>query len=310
MSKTLESLIVIGVPERTLVYSNHAYVNPHHNIKYIQLNHRGIFLVKPHPGVQVGEIALNVPQCESCKLNFGDRTIGRVLDGDAELEMSPLIHLKLELQLVNPKMRAEIAEDDLVSSLKGKYVDQVLMRGQVFAVDVHGSAVKLNVVSCSVGAIKAQVPGRKESEEQKVEPLVTQDTDRKDQKGERPVRGVSFSSDRVQDKVEKAEQSMRYATFGRLCESTLISITTAPNRYLVWHKSANAFEIPDLFRPDWKFEDMGIGGLDKEFQDIFRRSFASRLFPPSVIAQLGIQHVRGMLLHGPPGQNVVFFAML
>ena len=38
---------------------------------------------------------------------------------------------------------------------------------------------------------------------------------------------------------------------------------------------------------------MGIGGLDAEFGSIFRRAFASRLFPPTVIAQLGIKHVKG-----------------
>ena len=46
---------------------------------------------------------------------------------------------------------------------------------------------------------------------------------------------------------------------------------------------------------------MGIGGLDKEFADIFRRAFASRVFPPEVLRKMGIKHVRGMLLYGPPG---------
>lgn len=32
---------------------------------------------------------------------------------------------------------------------------------------------------------------------------------------------------------------------------------------------------------------MGIGGLDNEFSAIFRRAFASRVFPPEVIEQLG-----------------------
>lgn len=35
-----------------------------------------------------------------------------------------------------------------------------------------------------------------------------------------------------------------------------------------------------IINPDWNFEKMGIGGLDKEFSDIFRRAFASRVFPP------------------------------
>ena len=51
-----------------------------------------------------------------------------------------------------------------------------------------------------------------------------------------------------------------------------------------------------IFRPDWNFESMGIGGLDKEFSDIFRRAFASRVFPVSVVQKLGIKHVKGNTL--------------
>jgi len=41
---------------------------------------------------------------------------------------------------------------------------------------------------------------------------------------------------------------------------------------------------------------MGIGGLDSEFSEIFRRAFASRVFPPSLVEKLGIQHVKGEIL--------------
>lgn len=63
-----------------------------------------------------------------------------------------------------------------------------------------------------------------------------------------------------------------------------------------------------VVRPDFKFEDMGIGGLDKEFSDIFRRAFASRIFPPGLAEKLGIQHVRGILLFGPPGTGKTLIA--
>lgn len=56
-----------------------------------------------------------------------------------------------------------------------------------------------------------------------------------------------------------------------------------------------------IFRPDFSFESMGIGGLDKEFSDIFRRAFASRVFPASAMKEMGINHVRGMILYGAPG---------
>jgi vesicle-fusing ATPase len=56
-----------------------------------------------------------------------------------------------------------------------------------------------------------------------------------------------------------------------------------------------------IFLGDFDFEKLGIGGLDKEFNKIFRRAFASRIWPQHIIKQMGINHVRGMLLYGPPG---------
>ena len=55
-----------------------------------------------------------------------------------------------------------------------------------------------------------------------------------------------------------------------------------------------------IFDPGFSFENLGIGGLDTEFAEIFRRAFASRLYP-GLMRELGMTHVRGMLLHGPPG---------
>ncbi|KAJ8607120.1 hypothetical protein CTAYLR_009154 [Chrysophaeum taylorii] len=57
----------------------------------------------------------------------------------------------------------------------------------------------------------------------------------------------------------------------------------------------------NLFNSDFDFGKLGIGGLQSEFNTIFRRAFASRIYPAHIIQQLGITHVRGMLLHGPPG---------
>jgi len=57
----------------------------------------------------------------------------------------------------------------------------------------------------------------------------------------------------------------------------------------------------NIFLSDFDFAKLGIGGLDDEFNDIFRRAFASRIWPSHIIKSMGISHVRGMLLHGPPG---------
>jgi len=56
----------------------------------------------------------------------------------------------------------------------------------------------------------------------------------------------------------------------------------------------------DIFKSDFDFQKMGIGGLDGQFKEIFRKAFASRLFP-GVAKEFGTNHVRGILLYGPPG---------
>jgi vesicle-fusing ATPase len=58
---------------------------------------------------------------------------------------------------------------------------------------------------------------------------------------------------------------------------------------------------PDLFKSNFNFMEMGIGGLDKEFEFVFRRAFSSRLIPDKILKNLGINHVRGMMLYGLPG---------
>ncbi|XP_020616810.1 vesicle-fusing ATPase-like [Orbicella faveolata] len=59
---------------------------------------------------------------------------------------------------------------------------------------------------------------------------------------------------------------------------------------------------------DWDFTKLGIGGLDKEFSNIIRRAFATRLFPPEVVDKLGLRHVKGILLFGPPGTGKTLMA--
>lgn len=73
-------------------------------------------------------------------------------------------------------------------------------------------------------------------------------------------------------------------------------------------KSKGKSQQQSIINPDWDFTKMGIGGLDKEFNTIFRRAFASRVFPPEIIQQLDMKHVRGILLFGPPGTGKTLMA--
>jgi vesicle-fusing ATPase len=53
---------------------------------------------------------------------------------------------------------------------------------------------------------------------------------------------------------------------------------------------------------------MGIGGLDEQMGEIFRRAFATRRFSSEKLEKLGIRHVKGILLYGPPGTGKTLVA--
>jgi len=56
-----------------------------------------------------------------------------------------------------------------------------------------------------------------------------------------------------------------------------------------------------LWAPEFNFEKYGIGGLDTQLRSIVRRAFLSHVVPSETVAALGIGHVGGILLYGPPG---------
>jgi vesicle-fusing ATPase len=96
-----------------------------------------------------------------------------------------------------------------------------------------------------------------------------------------------------------------YIQRGVLRSSSHIEIDAAKNKLLTLEKDEKTKGSP--FK-EWDFESLGIGGLDDQFGKIFRRAFSSRLYPPSLIAKLGIRHVRGILLFGPPGTGKTLIA--
>jgi vesicle-fusing ATPase len=62
----------------------------------------------------------------------------------------------------------------------------------------------------------------------------------------------------------------------------------------------NQFSPSGLFKKNLDLQTLGIGGLDREFQEMFRRAFVSRM-QQEVARKMGIQHTKGILLYGPPG---------
>lgn len=80
-------------------------------------------------------------------------------------------------------------------------------------------------------------------------------------------------------------------TFERAEGSTAIALTG--DRVA---EGAHGGGAQSIFLNDFDFEKLGIGGLDAEFNQIFRRAFASRIWPPHIIKQMGINHVRTYII--------------
>ena len=95
---------------------------------------------------------------------------------------------------------------------------------------------------------------------------------------------------------------------GILTSHTQINFFKDPKTTIQLKASSRRPAANSIVAPDFKFENMGIGGLDAEFSTIFRRAFASRIFPPGLVEKLGIQHVKGILLFGPPGTGKTLIA--
>jgi vesicle-fusing ATPase len=93
--------------------------------------------------------------------------------------------------------------------------------------------------------------------------------------------------------VSTLEGSESSSAMGIIMEGTEITWFKDPSSAIKLKNSSNRAPTQAIIAPNFKFEDMGIGGLDTEFQAIFRRAFASRVFPPGLVEKLGITHAKG-----------------
>jgi SpoVK/Ycf46/Vps4 family AAA+-type ATPase len=59
--------------------------------------------------------------------------------------------------------------------------------------------------------------------------------------------------------------------------------------------------VTKLMSEDMDFSQYGIGGLNKELTEVFRRAFISRRFTQEQLDKMDCKHVKGVLLYGLPG---------
>jgi len=231
-----------------------------------------IYIAEGNPAIPDDKIALNGLQRRFAQLSLANRVEVRPFVPPPNFALATL---EIEVDLLQKKTAApgapprEIDTDRLASDFLLNYEGMVFEIGQTLAMDFEGTKIelKINVLQqMDLSSAASSGKGKKSAE------LV------------------------VSDDASRIGQFLAPTVliFARPQGSKLVSLTG--EKVAGGSGSANT-----IFLSDFDFEKLGIGGLDAEFNQIFRRAFASRIWPAHVIKQLGINHVRGMLLFGPPG---------
>ena len=107
--------------------------------------------------------------------------------------------------------------------------------------------------------------------------------------------------------IPEIDNSSFHKNFGLYVKETQLDFTIGKDISDIKIKTQKMKE-KNIFREKFNFEEMGIGGLDQEFADIFRVAFASRRYPANYLAQFNITHVKGMLFYGPTGTGKTLIA--
>ncbi|KAF7731559.1 transport between ER and Golgi ATPase protein [Apophysomyces ossiformis] len=184
-----------------------------------------------------------------------------------------LATLKLEVSFHRKNMviKDDFDTEEMAKAFSLMYHNQIFSKGQMLVFEYQG----INLI-CTVSDLE----------------VVELETLKAGAKGEIDARAESMAS---------------RASRGVLMHQTTVIFTNASESNIRL-KGSKRTQPEALIKADFKFEDLGIGGLEAEFSAIFRRAFASRIFPPAIVEKLGVQHVKGILLYGPPGTGKTLMA--
>ncbi|KAG6041945.1 hypothetical protein E4U41_000060 [Claviceps citrina] len=220
-----------------------------------------------------GCISLTDPQRTWCQIGFTDVFSGEVYDPFASGKNVHLGSIDLDIGFALPeKKTTEVPydEEELSAEFTGRYRDQILAPGQRMLMEIRGIPLYITVRTVELFDLLASA----------------EDAARQASR-ESHARGILIEQTRVVFRRDGSRDG---------------------NGKFKIKPSASKPNSNPIFTPGFKFEDMGIGGLSKEFSTIFRGAFASRVFPPGLVAKIGINHVRGLLLYGPPGTGKTLIA--
>lgn len=263
--------IVEGLPENSLAYRNVFCVNPRDfpNAAYVLVNDAYAMACVPHAKINPGSIGIGGIQREWCRLALGDSLSVAAWDPFDTRAGEKMPYLSsIDLEVGFYSKAKQTADQFDPEQLQQQLCH--LFKSQPFAPG------QLFVFDLQSFIIRAQVKAIK-------------------------LTDMTFNE-------KDSAASINPMSRGILMGETQIEFFKSPKEPLNIKASKRRAPANAIIQPSFKFEDMGIGGLDTEFSSIFRRAFASRILPPGIVERMGLQHVKGILMFGPPGTGKTLMA--
>uniref|UniRef100_A0A914WJ20 Vesicle-fusing ATPase n=1 Tax=Plectus sambesii TaxID=2011161 RepID=A0A914WJ20_9BILA len=267
-------------PTDDLAITNCAVVNKDDydasRIKHVEVKtgpaHRYVFSIKNHPSVRRNEIAFAMPQRKWAALSLDQDVHVAPFNFDPNTQYIGSITLDADFQTKKNQTAEPLNSDLMAKEFSMQFGGQAFTTGELLVFQ-FADGDKKHTLSLAVKSMEA----------------------------------LDLSAISNPEGQHNRKPKELYA--GQLLPNSGVVFDKSEGSLLnLVGKSKGKAAFRSIINPDWDFQKMGIGGLDNEFSGIFRRAFASRVFPPEFIEQLGMKHVRGILLFGPPGTGKTLMA--
>ncbi|SOV75798.1 N-ethylmaleimide-sensitive fusion protein [Plasmodium reichenowi] len=243
------------------------------------------------------EIALNTCQREFSRIQLKELVEINILDKENKndlINFIPIDSIELEVNLfVKPDRLIEMEDEKLEDVFKKYFLNHILTKGQILALKYNDILLK-----CIVKDLKT-------ADFDEIKRLNNSSSN-----NNRNSSGFSSYFNKWSPGFNNADnQNLSYNRHERgiLFENTECIFTSISDGGKLCIESKKVLK-QNIIKNNFNFEELGIGALDEEFKTIFRRTFASRIYPNYIIKQLGIKHVKGMILYGPPGTGKTLIA--
>ncbi|ETW20640.1 hypothetical protein PFNF135_00434 [Plasmodium falciparum NF135/5.C10] len=244
------------------------------------------------------EIALNTCQREFSRIQLKELVEINILDKENKNDLVnfiPIDSIELEVNLfVKPDRLIEMEDEKLEDVFKKYFLNHILTKGQILALKYNDILLK-----CIVKDLKT-------ADFDEIKRLNNSNNNNNN----RNSSGFSGYFNKWSPGFNNADnQNLSYNRYERgiLFENTECIFTSISDGGKLCIESKKVLK-QNIIKNNFNFEELGIGALDEEFKTIFRRTFASRIYPNYIIKQLGIKHVKGMILYGPPGTGKTLIA--